>query len=378
MKIALVLGTSTGGVGRHVRDLVAGLVQAGDQVSVAAPQDVLDRFGYAALGASTVPLPLADRPHPRHDARAVARLRALSARHEVVHAHGARAGALCALALPATTPLVVTMHNGPPEQPLLRPLHAGLELAVARRADLVLAVSSDLVRSAVRRGARRAQRAVVPASRAGTVHRDRFTVRAALEVPPEAALLVTVARIAPQKGLDTLLDGIDLLRRRYEVPAHAVVAGDGDDDLRARLQERIDAQALPVTLLGHRDDIADLLAAADVVVSTARWEGQPVALQEALHLGCAIVATDAGGTGDVVGDAAVLVPVGDPASLASALADVVRHGGVRDALRSEAVHRAAALPDLEAALAAARTAYESAIAARQGRERRAPRRRFMT
>ena len=105
--------------------------------------------------------------------------------------------------------------------------------------------------------------------------------------------------------------------------------------------------------------IEDLLAAADAVVSTARWEGQPVGLQEALHAGAAIVATDAGGTGAVVGDAAILVPVGDVASMARALADVLLHAAVRDDLRSRAISRGGELATSADALDAALTAYAS-------------------
>ncbi len=104
----------------------------------------------------------------------------------------------------------------------------------------------------------------------------------------------------------------------------------------------------------------DLLAAADVVVSSALWEGQPVGLQEALHAGAAIVATDVGGTAAVVGDAAVLVPGGDPLSLSRGIRDVVTHGGVRDDLRSKAVERAQGLATEADALDAALGAYREA------------------
>ncbi|MGL5862507.1 MAG: glycosyltransferase family 4 protein, partial [Phycicoccus sp.] len=136
-----------------------------------------------------------------------------------------------------------------------------------------------------------------------------------------------------------------------------VVAGDGP--LRAALQARIDGERLPVRLLGHRDDVPDLLAAADVVVSSARWEGQPVGLQEALHAGAAVVATDVGGTAATVGDAALLVPADDAASLARAVRDVIRHGAVRDDLRSKAVERSGQLPTEADTLDAAVEAYTS-------------------
>jgi len=70
-------------------------------------------------------------------------------------------------------------------------------------------------------------------------------------------------------------------------------------------------------------DIPELLAAADVAVSAAVWEGQPIWLQEALAAGCPIVATDVGGTAAVVGDAAVLTPPGDAGALAAAVSGTI-------------------------------------------------------
>src|SRR5699024_11335639 len=73
--------------------------------------------------------------------------------------------------------------------------------------------------------------------------------------------------------------------------------------------------SLPYTTLfrsGRRDDVPDLLASADVLVSTSAWEGQPINVQEALAAGVPVVATDVGGTGEVTGDAARLVPYPDP------------------------------------------------------------------
>jgi glycosyltransferase involved in cell wall biosynthesis len=79
-------------------------------------------------------------------------------------------------------------------------------------------------------------------------------------------------------------------------------------------------------------------------VSTAVWEGQPLAVQEALGLGAAVVATDAGGTREVTGDAAVLVPVGDADALASAVERALTDATERDRLRAAAREQAALLP----------------------------------
>lgn len=367
MRILLALGTSTGGVGRHVHDLADGLLAAGHDVVVAAPESVARAFGYADLGATVVPLEVTDRPHVTKDLATVRALRAAAAGVDIVHAHGLRVGALAVLAGrgPHRAPLVVTLHNAAPAGAVSGTIHAGLERLVARGADLVLGVSTDLVDAQQRLGARRAALAVVPAATMPVVAKDRYAVRSEFAIEPRVPLLVTVARLAPQKDLDLLLDAVAILTSRHDLEVASLVAGDGP--LRAHLETRARTEGLPVHVLGHRRDVPDLLAAADIVVSTARWEGQPVALQEALHLGTAIVATDAGGTADVVQDAAILVPVGDAESLASALADVLRHGSVRDDLRSKAMHRSGTLPTREEAIEAALTAYDSVLLDHDGR-----------
>ncbi len=353
MRVLVALGTSAGGVGRHVAGLVGGLVERGHTVVVACPTEVAGRFGLGALASVVVPVEVADRPSPVGDAAAVRELRRLARGADVVHAHGLRAAALAALAtarLPA--PVVATLHNAAPGGLVTRAVYGALERVVAGRCDLVLGVSADLVERMEALGARRTGLAVVAAPPPRTAVRDRYAVHADLGIDARSALAVVVARLAPQKGLDLLLDALAELG---DLALLTVVAGDGP--LREGLQRRIDAEGLAVRLLGARDDVPDLLCAADVVVSSARWEGQPVGLQEALHAGAAIVATEVGGTAAVVGDAAVLVPPGDPVSLSRAVRDVVTYGQVRDDLRSKAVERAGELPTEADAVAAALAAY---------------------
>ena len=190
---------------------------------------------------------------------------------------------------------------------------------------------------------------------------------------------VTVARLAPQKGFDLLCDAAALLSttllsttlppaksaRHGGTVASDLGSGDepagrpatnllwvvaGDGPLREEIETRIVTEGLPVRLLGRREDVPDLMAAADVVTSTARWEGQPLNVQEALAVGAALVATDVGGTREVTQDAAVLVPVDDASALAAAVRSLLEDPARRDALRVAARARAAELPDLEQTL----------------------------
>jgi glycosyltransferase involved in cell wall biosynthesis len=348
-----------------VLDVAVGAARRGVGVVVAGPVELGVQLNPACTGARHVVLEIRDRPGPA-DLATLARLRGLAAGADVVHAHGLRAGALSVLAArsaPRGPAVVVTLHNMPVGGRGVLAVAGVLERVVAAGADTVLGVSGDLVERAAALGARRTARALVPAPPRPAADRDRAL--AGLGTPPGAALVVTVARLAPQKGLDLLCDTAALLR---DVPLRWVVAGDGP--LGAHLEQRAAVEHLPVEALGRREDVADLMAAADLVVSTALWEGQPLGIQEALALGAAVVATDVGGTREVTGDAAVLVPP-DAQALADAVRSLLDDPARTAALRAAATVRAAQLPDLEDTLDQLAEAW-TAAASRRVPRREAP------
>lgn len=355
MRVLQVLGSSAGGVGRHVGQAASALHAAGHDVVVAGPAAVRPLVG------ADVPfeiVEIADRPRVG-DVAAVRRLAALGRDAEVVHAHGLRAGALAVLAARGLrragagggrrTRVVVTLHNLPVGGRAVRGVSAVLERVVGRGADVVLGVSPDLVALAAARGARDTGLALVPAPQAASVVDDpegARRARASLGLGDDERLLVTVARLAPQKGLDVLLAAARELTGLTSARWRWVVAGDGP--LRDGLEADARASGVPVELLGARSDVPLLLDVADVVVSTARWEGQPLWLQEALAHGAAVVATDVGGTRAVTGAAAVLVSPSPADAVARAVAAAVgtllADDVARDALRVLARERAVHLP----------------------------------
>jgi len=150
-------------------------------------------------------------------------------------------------------------------------------------------------------------------------------------------LLLAVGRLEPHKGYDLLLDAAARWTGLEPAPLVAV-AGEGGQ--RAALERRIDAERLPVLLLGRRDDVPELLAAADLVVLPSRWEARALIAQEALHAGVPLVATAVGGTPELVGDAAVLVPVRRRArprrAVTALLADPDRRAALSAAGRAQA------------------------------------------
>jgi glycosyltransferase involved in cell wall biosynthesis len=373
-RVALVLATSTGGVGAHVADLARGLAAGGARVTVCGPAATNDRFGFDSLapaGSSTgtvefAPVEISTGAHPS-DARAVAALRrALAAREpDVVHAHGLRAGLVASLARrgpgAVRCPLVVTLHNAV----LARGLRGGVsrvaERMVARTASVVLGASADLVASALAAGATDARLGPIAAPELPPARRSRAAVRAELGVAEHTPLVLSVGRLHPQKGYDLLVAAAARWRDRDPVPA-VVIAGNGPSYL--GLTARISATRAPVTLLGHRSDVADLLGATDLAVVSSVWEARQLFSQEALHAGVPLVATAVGGIPELVGKAAMLIPPGDVDALDRAVRDLLDDAGARARLARASRRQAATWPTPEQSLAQVREVYrELAVAA---------------
>lgn len=348
LRILQVSGSAAGGVRTHLADCARILAADGHDVIVEAPAVVLDGLDLAPARAEA--LEIGVRPS-LGDSRVVARLRRLGHRAHTVHAHGLRAGALAALALGrrrrGRTRLVVTLHNLTVGGRLTTLVGQGLERLIASRADLVLAVSPDLAERARGLGAARVELAVIPApvphpsseptSSGSTAPEDVW--------PQEGARILTVARLAPQKGLSLLLDVAAALSLKVEagrLPAFTwALAGDGPG--REEAAERIAAEHLPVTLLGRRSDVPSLMETADAVVQTSLWEGQPLTIQEALRAGAAIVATDVGGTAVTARGGAILVAP-EAQAIAGALTELLTGPQARSRAQQNAREAARKLP----------------------------------
>ena len=342
---AEALATSAGGVGAHIRSLLPALTAAGAQVRVCGAPATEELFGFAAAGADFRPVGISAGLAPLADARAVLAMRQATAGADLVHAHGLRAGLVAAAARRldrSRRPLVLTLHNAlqegaGPKQRLLR----RLEGVTIRAADLVLAVSGDLAANARRLGARDVRLAPAIAPPRPPAQRTRDEVRAELGLEEGRPLVVAVGRLHPQKGYDVLLDAA----ARWQGRVDPLVAVAGDGPLQDELAARIAAERLPVRLLGRRDDVADLLGAADLCVLPSRWEGSPFTGQEALRAGTPLVCTRAGGMPELFGAAAEMVPVGDAAALADAVVRVLTDPVRAKELADAGPRQAAGWPD---------------------------------
>ena len=123
-----------------------------------------------------------------------------------------------------------------------------------------------------------------------------------------------------------------------------------------------------VTLLGHRSDVPDLLAAFDVAVSSSAFEGSPLAVMEYMDAALPVVATRVGGVPDLIEDGVHgrLVEPGDPAALATAIVEVVRDPERAREMGARARERRRAEFDLDGTVRILEDLYER-LAAEQGR-----------
>jgi glycosyltransferase involved in cell wall biosynthesis len=153
---------------------------------------------------------------------------------------------------------------------------------------------------------------------------DRAAVRAEFGWPADAPLVLFAGRLMEQKGVDVLLDALDLLQH-VRPQIRTLIAGSGP--LQDTLEETAHAYQLDprVRFLGHRDDVPRLLAAADLLVLPSLYEGLPNVVLEAMRFNKPVVATAAPGTTEVVvdGQTGLLVPLKNHPALAKAIRTVV-------------------------------------------------------
>ncbi|MGP3954004.1 glycosyltransferase family 4 protein [Streptomyces sp. 7N604] len=370
-----VLGRGSSGSGAHVRSLAAGLVARGVRVTVCAPQAAERAYDFTGAGARFV------SAEARADPSALTALRAVCADADLVHAHGLRAAVRASLALGGRhgTPLVVTWHTSIHAEGARAQLVRLTERRAARAATVLLGACSELVERARKRGARDARLAAVavpeaePSSSSGTAPAwcddgERRCTKARAELGAVGRpLLLAVGRLEPWQGHGPLLDATRAWRDLEPQPLLAL-AGEGNE--RAELQRRIDGEDLPVRLLGRREDVTELLAAADVAVLPSRWEARALFAQEALRAGVPLVATAVGGVPELVGEAAELVPYGDAAALANAVTRLLDAPERRAELAAAGRAQAATWPTEDETVAQVLSIYDEL----EDRRRSAPRR----
>ncbi len=318
------------GLGEHMLTL-AGELRDRLSITLAAPalrggHDLLDQAREAGLCVA----PLRGRTEAARGADLRSRLR--ESPPDVLHVHAGVSWEGCSATL-------IARQSGCPV--IIRTEHQPLRSVSERRrkrhadafgaADQLICVSEANAASFISGGVPAPKISVIPN---GVAVRDATMasteVRRRLKLRSDAPVLLTVGRLARQKGYRYLLEATP--RVLAEVPDVQLVwvgSGPQERQLRAAMDER--RLSSNVHLLATRHNVWDLLGAAYALVLPSLWEGIPLVAIEAMAAGVPVVGTAVAGTSEVVRDGATgrLVPPRDPAALAAALIELLTSPGAR-------------------------------------------------
>jgi glycosyltransferase involved in cell wall biosynthesis len=330
-------GRNWGGMEQRVLEQVRWLSTNGHRAWIAAAPDSETYRRAVAQGLPAVPMAF-DRPWKP---AVVAGLRRFvrDNRVDVIDTHVTRD----AKAAMACLDLCAVVRSRHVDQPLKPYLTRRLQWRLG--CDHVVTVAGTIRRHLVETGLAVPERA----SWVGGWADDRFfdhpdpvgvraRLRHELALAPEATVLLCVAMLRTDKGQDHLLRAVRLLVGRG-LPVVCLLAGAAtaeSTDYRNGLRALAAAEGIAdkVRFLGYRDDVPDLMQAADMVVISSLVEGQPRVAVQAFASGRPLVATDVGGVAEIVADGTTgwLTPPADPealaATIARALADPFRKTAV--------------------------------------------------
>ena len=324
VKVLQVLSHSAGGIARHVAQVATALDGVdGLEIDIAAPPDLPMPMPKPVIDVTIPRGPRGHRP-------VIEQIRTIlsDGRYQVVHAHGLRAAIDCGRAgRTLDIPTLMTVHN------LVRPEVAGALRSKAYRwseplavwqSDRVFAVSEQIavhLRRVARKDKDKVEVLYLGIGDPPPVERERAEVRASINVPVDAPLIVSVARLDPQKALHVMLRALKLLPD----DVHLALVGQGEQETKLRaLADELEI-ADRVRWVAFTRHVGDFVAACDVFALSSVWEGVPLAAQEAILLGAPIVATNVGGMPELIEDrvSGRLVAPNKPELLADAIAHVV-------------------------------------------------------
>jgi L-malate glycosyltransferase len=363
-----------GGGERHLADLARGLSERGHEL-------------FAALSNSS---PLRDKLDPVPpsnvfmlrlrgplDIANVVRLARLAREHEaeIIHAHVARDYPLAALAarLAPRARLVVTRH-------VLFPLSRVHRRALANVAR-VIAVSEAVARSLRAQGIFPADKIRVVTNavdlrrfdeareRRARFERERRAGRSSTNEQPRGPLRVgIVGELSEVKGQAEFVRAAAEVAARLGEGVEFVIVGEDASrtgENRARVERLVAELGLThrVSLLGRRDDVADVLASFDLLVSASRTEAFGMALVEAMACGVPVVATATEGAREIVADGAtgLIVPIGDAGALAASVVSLLEDAPRRLGLGTRGRESARARFGLERMVEATERVYAEAL-----------------
>lgn len=336
-----------GGISRHVLQLGDWLSARGHDVAYAgAPGPWLNEGTGRRFVAADIHTVSGDRKGAallgRLSALAASalKLRAWLRRHpvDVIHAHESAPALVARLAaIGAGVPVVLTYHGADPGRVrqfgAVARACAAKVICVSHRSADDLAADGGVPRDRIEVIGLGVAEAPAPDPARVTALRSRLLGQ------DGSVLVVTVARLTHQKGIDILVQAV--ARLAGHMPhVRFVVVGDGPLEKQAQLWAAEARVADKIAFVGRSEEPDLYLAAADIFLLTSRWEALPFTIAEAFRAGLPAIATDCGGVAELIDDTVGrVVPVGDPVRVAEAVATLAADRGLRETLAAGALAR---------------------------------------
>lgn len=330
VRVLFVLRPTSGGIRQHVLTLLQNMPNDRVEVLVACPPDDPGVAPIDLPGVRVFRLDICGEMSPVHDWRtagAIARL-AVTEKVDVIHAHSFKAGLLCMRASHMgrrAFSVVCTFHN-----PLRRhknPLKDWLSRAIVARVghamDRVVVISCALEDEAVhllglpRPKLTQIYNGITMGPFEDGTGGPQF--RAQLGLSEDTPVVLAVARLIPQKGIQYLIAASQLLREDRPAVKYVVV---GDGPYRAELEALAHEKGVDNSFIfaGFRTDMPAALAAADLVCLPTLEEGLSISAIESMAAGKPVVASQVGGLPEIiVPGTGLLVPPANPGTLAEAI-----------------------------------------------------------
>jgi glycosyltransferase involved in cell wall biosynthesis len=339
-----------GGSERHLLALLPALAERGlEPVFMGLDDPAWDASDfYEALTVPSIRIPAPRDLDPALLARAVR-----SVKGDVVHTHLVHADLYGGVAAKLRgAKLVSTKHN---DDRFRLGAYRHVERGLSRIADRIIAITDAL-------RAFNIHRVGINAAKIETIHYGLDEIPAAWgvnpadAVPRDVRILLSVARLTDQKGIDVAIRSLPLL------PGDTALVVLGDGPQRAALDAL--AQQLGVAhrvhLLGRVPDVSAWLRRAELLVHPARWEGFGLGVLEAMLAGLPVVAARVSSLPELVvdGETGVLVRPDDPSALALGIARALEEPGFGDAGRERARREFSVARMADSTVALYRSLYE--------------------
>ncbi|MFG2002198.1 glycosyltransferase [Spirillospora sp. NPDC048911] len=328
----------TGGVGIDSKaggaggEAAASVLYGDEAVANAAAGDLTPRARAAGMEIVQV-RSLVPQISPRDDLAALRTLTHVLAegRYDVVHTHSAKGGVIGRVAAArAGVPRIVHTWHGFPfnefQSWARRRAYIALERVAAKHTDAFLAIGSETITTALRLGLTTPERVrlswpAVDTAAYTTMPGSRAQARRRLDLPLGVKVVGSVGRLTFQKGPEIFV------RALAGLPDDVFGLWVGGGPMAGKLADLTAKLGVEDRMrwLGHRDDVADVLPAFDLMAMASRWEGLPCVLVEAISAGIPLVATAVPSNQDLVlaGETGLLVPPQDAGQLGRAIAHLL-------------------------------------------------------